>query len=243
LPIKKDNKKKLLYVSRLAYPEIGISLDLLQKAQALAQMGHEHLYPILSTRMHKNRVLALLPYFPGNFLKSVEKPMPPAKAFSMVLSLARAVEHEIEHWGSAPGVFHTAIYQEITGHLYLVEHGLLRGCFITDPPVPARNTDLESLYFIAPEQISQHVSPTPLSSQFFLAAFLFNMLTGQYVYSSEMPEAIEKEALSFSPPVHLLGPSIAQNFFKTALALDPSRRYGSIAHFIDVLSMIRCAMV
>ena len=122
IPICQHGKQMLLYVSRLDDSQMALSLARLESLESECLSLHPHLYPICSVQMWQRRLLTLLPYYPGAFLPLAQQPLSPSPAFAMVMTLARAVEYINEKNGYFGEITPAHIYQEVTGHLYLVGH-------------------------------------------------------------------------------------------------------------------------
>ena len=241
IPIRQHGKQMLLYVSRLADSQMAVSLTRLENLESDCQALHSHLYPICTIQMLQRRLLALLPYYPGEFWTLPPQPLPPGQAFATVLTLARAVEYVIEKNGHFGEITPVHIYQEVTGHLFLAAHGELAVGSATIPNLPLGLPEFSQMAFTAPERILHQAPPQPTATTFSLAALLWRLLTAKSLYQSRDLDGLLREAQNFAPKCKEIELPLVRNFFKKAFHSDPNQRYPNVTVFIDALAMTRCA--
>lgn len=228
--VKTQRQKKLLCITSALPP--GILLRVREELKGVMAGGHAHIYPALDEKMHRERFLTFLPYYPGAFAHRQGK-IAPAEAMDIVMATGKALEYGTEKWGMHGEICPGNIYLEITGRPYLFGYGLVRHTFFSRPPQLG-------IFCCAPERIIRDTPPTSLSEVFSLGASLFTLMAGEPPYSGSNLKELREEATSFSPPRGYFEHSMVENFFQAAMHPVPEARYPGIPHFLDALSMVRC---
>lgn len=231
VPAANGQRRSLLYLSRQPHPQLRLTW--LEQEDKYA---HPHIYPVGQHRMCQEHCVAELPFCPGRFVDKL-KTLPSAlEAMELVLYVAKALEYGHTRWGAHGEICPHNMYQEISGRPYLLGYGLLR-CPHFPEHAWSGEGHLDTLYFAAPEVIAG-ASPEATADEFSLAASLFALLTGSFVYQGETWEQIRQEALVFMPPRHRFRHPLLGNFFSMALARQPADRYPDIGHFTDAMALV-----
>ena len=93
-----------------------------------------------------------------------------------------------------------------------------------------------TISYMAPEQIQAH--PRPASDQYSLGVIVYEWLSGERPFSGTFTEIAVKHMLTPVPPLLEKIPSLApevEQVILTALAKDPTQRFGSVSAFATAL--------
>lgn len=208
----------------------------------ILQLGkqHGHLYPFFRIQDCAQHVWGVTSYIPGSFLHRHEKPMPLLVAIEIMLTIGEAADYGLDCGCVLGNISPQTIYLDVAGQPYLFGHGTVRSdAFFTKASMT--EDELYPLYFTAPERITHQASPTPLSEQFSLAATLFHLLTGDFVYHGKNPTELHEEAAHFSPSLEHITPPLLRQSLMSALAANPCARYATVTDFLDTLVMVRAS--
>jgi serine/threonine protein kinase len=199
----------------------------LREAQAIAQLSHPHISPLIDFGEEQDIFYLMMPYFSGGTLRSlmerVQGPLSVKDSVEILGQLCEAVQY--------------AHGQRIVNRNIKPQHVLIQAgkqLLLTDFGI-ARDTSDKRLMlpgtveYMAPEQAMGKSDPR--SDVYSLGVLLFQMLSGRVPFSGSTPaETLHKQANEPPPSIRKLNPALpadAERLLNRALAKDPRDRFQS----------------
>lgn len=217
----------------------------LREARLAASVDHPHVVTVYDVGSEDERLFLAMQWIDGSDLKKqLEESgrLSPRRAAAIGTQLAGALDalHSISgliHRDVKPGnVLIRKVGDE--DHAYLTDFGIAK------PPEAADNLTKTGLTvgttgYLSPEQIQGRKSG-PQSDLYALGCLVFEMLTGEQPFKGENEMAVRwAHANDRRPTVSELLPALGERydqFFATALAVNPEDRFGSGREFAEALA-------
>ncbi|HEU0002755.1 MAG TPA: protein kinase, partial [Ktedonobacteraceae bacterium] len=211
--------------------------DFRSEARTLVRLIHPHIVRILDFGLEGNTPFLVMDYAPNGTLRQRHARgtrLPVTTVIEYVNQVASALQfthdQKIIHRDVKPENMLLGRQNEIL----LSDFGIA---------VVAQSTRTEftqetvgTISYMAPEQIQAH--PRPASDQYSLGVIAYEWLSGDRPFNGTFTEIAVKHMMTPVPPLHEKIPSISpdiEQVILTALAKDPTQRFGSIQAFATAL--------
>jgi tetratricopeptide (TPR) repeat protein len=228
----------------------------LREARAAAAITHPNLCSVYDVGRADGVPYLAMAYVPGPTLTEVirkDGPLPAARAAAIAAAIARGMaeahRHGIVHRDLKPG----NILMDRKGEPVVTDFGLaLRAGGPTLPATPAATVHpsprltqpgilMGTPAYMPPEQARGELDRIgPASDVYALGAILFEMLTGQRLFSScpihEMVRLIETQPAPVPSTIRRGIPPGLDAICRRALAKDPAKRFASMDEFAEALA-------
>jgi serine/threonine protein kinase len=215
----------------------GDTNDFRSEARTLVHLIHPHIVRVLDFGLEGNIPFLVMDYAPNGTLRQRHgrgERLPLAAVIGYVNQVASALQfahdQKIIHRDVKPENMLLGRQNEIL----LSDFGIA---------VVAQSTRTEftqetvgTISYMAPEQIQAH--PRPASDQYSLAVIAYEWLCGDRPFNGTFTEIAVKHMMAPVPPLHEKVPSISpdvEQVIFTALAKDPTQRFGSVQAFATAL--------
>ncbi|GHO42548.1 serine/threonine-protein kinase [Ktedonospora formicarum] len=215
--------------------------DFLKQAHHLSSLNHPHILRVCDAGLEDARPFLVIEYVPHITLRQVYpkgKTQPLTKFLAYLKQIGEALQHAHNQ-----GFIHTHIRPEnlllnrenqILVYDFALE-ALMRNLKRTRQP----NTQaaLDSIPYTAPEQLQG--KPGAGSDQYSLAVVVYEWFCGVPPFQGSYVEIANHHVHSQPPALRLKAPSVTPQEERTvlrALAKDPTRRFPSIADFVQALT-------
>lgn len=220
--------------------ETALVKDFLRQARAVGELLHPNILPVRDANVDDLVPFVVMEYVPHVTLQQRDTrgtPQPLANFLPSLKPIAEALQY-----AHNKGILHKHV--QPANILLDNQQRVLLSNFGIDavdqnklqPLVLTKEAVLESLGYIAPEQIEGKA--VPASDQYGLAVVIYEWLCGKLPFGGSYAE-IARQHRSARPPSLYPGiPGISLAVEETifiALAKDPARRFPSVAHFIKAL--------
>jgi DNA-binding SARP family transcriptional activator len=230
---------------KVLHPALASQMDIerfVREIRLTGRLLHPHILPLLDSGEVDGRPWFVTPLAEGETLRARlgrEVSVSLQEALRLVLELSDALGHAHAH-----AVVHRNVSPENVflagGHALLTNLGVARAL---DTAAAATLTDtgvlLGSPAYMSPEQTEGAHGVDGRSDIYALGAVMFEMVSGEPLFSGPTPEAIlAKRAAQPTPDSARLGalPSAVRGVLKRALDRRPERRYASMALFGSALT-------
>jgi eukaryotic-like serine/threonine-protein kinase len=213
----------------------------LREAGSLRQLEHPHLVRLLDLGESAGRLFFATEYVPGSDAAALLKhngPLPVGAAVTLVCQVLKALEYAhglgFVHRDIKPS--NVLLTQGPQGsQVKLADFGLA-GVYQASPLSGLSLTGEAATAFLPPERITQYREAQPAADQYAVAATLYHLLTGQYVYDfqeevhrkftmilSQQPVSIHKRRAEV--------PAMLAEVIHKALAREPKARFADVKAF------------
>ncbi|MGH2494727.1 MAG: serine/threonine protein kinase [Ktedonobacteraceae bacterium] len=211
--------------------------DFRSEARTLVRLMHPHIVRILDFGLEDNIPFLVMDYAPNGTLRQ-------RHARGSRLPLGTVIEY-VNQVASALQFAHDQkiIHRDVKPENMLL--GRQNEILLSDfgIAVVAQSTRTEftqetvgTISYMAPEQIQAH--PRPASDQYSLGVIVYEWLSGDRPFNGTFTEIAVKHMMTPVPPLHEKIPSISpdiEQVILTALAKDPTQRFGSVQAFATAL--------
>lgn len=211
--------------------------DFRSEARTLVRLIHPHIVRILDFGIEDNTPFLVMDYAPNGTLRQRHQRgerVPLATVVDCVNQVASALQfahdQKIIHRDVKPENMLLGRHNEIL----LSDFGIA---------VVAQSTRTQftqetvgTISYMAPEQIQAH--PRPASDQYSLGVIVYEWLSGERPFSGTFTEIAVKHMMTPVPPLREKIPSLSpevEQVILTALAKDPTQRFGSVSAFATAL--------
>lgn len=222
----------------------------MREAKLAASVDHPHVVTVYDVGNEDDRLYLAMQWIDGIDLKEqLEESgrLPPKRAVAIGTQLAGA----LDALHSVSGLIHrdvkpaNVLLRSVAGedHAYLTDFGIAK------PPEAAENltktgSTVGTTGYLSPEQI-QGGKAGPHSDLYALGCLVFEMLTGEQPFQGENDLAVRwAHANDRRPLVFEAVPALGRrydDFFATALAVDPQERFESGREFAEALAAAQVA--
>lgn len=211
--------------------------DFRAEARTLVRLMHPHIVRILDFGLEDKTPFLVMDYAPNGTLRQ-------RHARGTRLPIATVIEY-VNQVASALQFAHDQkiIHRDVKPENMLL--GRQNEILLSDfgIAVVAQSTRTEftqetvgTISYMAPEQIQAH--PRPASDQYSLGIIAYEWLSGDRPFNGTFTEIAVKHMMTPVPPLHEKIPSISpdiEQVILTALAKDPTQRFGSVQAFATAL--------
>ncbi len=212
-----------------------------QEFEALAQLKHPHILPLLEVHMTEQEISTVRAYAPGGslhtrFVRHSHKPLPLDETLSIIQQVGQAMyaahQQHITHGNLTP---QNVLFTE---HDHVVLSDFHFGSILA--ALGAYASESASLrWYMAPEQFQgTHNAAT---DQYALGCLAYELLTGNVPFSGSARATLLQKHQSEQPaPPRHMNPAIPHHIEQAilkALAKLPAERHSDIQVFIDALEM------
>jgi serine/threonine protein kinase len=217
----------------------------LREAKLAASVDHPHIVTVYDVGDRDGRLYLVMQWVDGTDLRQLldsSGRLTPKRAIAIGGQLAGALDalHGVSglvHRDVKPA---NVLVREVAGedHAYLTDFGIAK------PPdalesLTRTGSTIGTTGYLSPEQI-QGKEAGPRSDLYSLGCLVFEMLTGKTAFTGENELAVRwAHASNQRPLVSQVEPALGHrydDFFQTALAIDPEQRYGSGRDFVEALA-------
>lgn len=217
----------------------------LREAKLAASVDHPHIVTVYDVGDEDGRLYLAMQWIDGTDLRKLlgsSGRLTPKRAIAIGTQLAGALDalHGVSglvHRDVKPA---NVLVREVTGedHVYLTDFGIAK------PPesmesLTRTGSTVGTTGYLSPEQI-QGKEAGPRSDLYSLGCLVFEMLTGKTPFTGENELAVRwAHASDNRPLVGEVLPALGHrydNFFQTALAIDPQQRFASGREFSETLA-------
>lgn len=225
----------------------------LSEARAAATLTHEHIVRVFEAEAVGDNVFQVLEYVPGESLRAVQEraakrgePLAPSAVAELVEHVANALHyaHQQSHQGRR-GILHRDVspYSILVGYdgsVKVTDFGVsLAKTHITQTQAGLERGKAE---YMAPEQVSGKGADAR-SDQFSLGAVLWELLTGERLFSAESDFVAINKIMSMEiPSPTSKRSSVPESFSRVAmraLSRDPAQRFASAGELARELEKAR----
>jgi eukaryotic-like serine/threonine-protein kinase len=219
-------------------PDPSAFARFVQEAQAAARLFHNHIATVLDMGDAEGRYFISMRYISGKSLDKILKDSGPLP-WSETLRMARQIGEALDY-AHAEGFLHrdvkpSNIMRDEKGNFWLTDFGLTRAMMSTGL-TSHTGAVLGTPSYIAPE-VWQGESATPATDQYSLACVVYEMLTGEVLFTGETPPAVmTAHVLRQADIVGKLQVRIspvAEAALKKALSRKPDERFSTIDLFLQ----------
>jgi serine/threonine protein kinase len=225
---------KLLHLS--FSPEDGEAFR--KEAQLIARLEHPHIVRVLDYDVQAGTPFLVMSFAPGGTLRSVHPKgtvLPLPTVVDYVAQVAEALQYAHDH-----GIIHRDVKPE--NLLVGARQEVLLGDFgIAVLTQRSRSISTQTVVgtaaYMPPEQFRG--KPCPASDQYALAVVVYEWLVGERPFSGSFVELASQHLLTPPPRLRQKNPGIAlavERVVLTALAKEPTQRFGSVKDFALALA-------
>jgi serine/threonine protein kinase len=217
----------------------------LREAKLAASVDHPHVVTVYDVGERDDRLYLVMQWIDGTDLRRLldgSGRLTPKRAIAIGTQLAGALDAVHE----ASGLVHrdvkpaNVLLREVAGedHAYLTDFGIAKPPDLLETLTRTGST-VGTTGYLSPEQI-QGKEAGPRSDLYSLGCVVFEMLTGKTPFTGENEMAVRWAHASDSRPlVSEVLPALGHrydDFFRTALAIDPEDRFASGREFAEALA-------
>jgi len=246
-----DSKHERVVALKVLHPELAASLGpdrFLREIRVAARLNHPHILPLFDSGEIEGLLYYVMPYVEGESLRERldrQQQLPIDEAIHHARAVASALDY-----AHRQNVVHRDIKPEnvmlYEGEPMVMDFGIAKA-------VSAAGTQTVTLTqtgmvvgtpaYVSPEQAAGETQLDGRSDQYSLACVLYEMLSGQRVFTGATAQAILAKRFTEVPkPIRELRRGVPENveraLFK-AMSTDVSGRYNTAAMFAQALSPAR----
>jgi DNA-binding SARP family transcriptional activator len=233
-------------VLKVLHPSLASMLDVdrfLREIKLTARLRHPHILPLLDSGEVNGRPWFAMPEIGGVSLRArltAEGRIPQNEVIAIAQELAGALDHAHRH-----GVLHRDVSPEnvllAEGHALLTNLGVARALdAAATPKLTETGMLVGSPAYVSPEQAADTGPLDGRSDQYSLACVVYEMLSGEPLFSGPTPQAIMAKRAAHRPGA--LGrsgviPTEMAAVLERALAAQPERRFSKVGELATALAM------
>jgi DNA-binding SARP family transcriptional activator len=242
-----DRRHDRIVGVKVLVPSLASHIDaerFVREIRLTGKLAHPNILPLLDSGEVGGRPWFAVPWHEGETLRARlarDGVLPAAEAWRLIREVADALQY-----AHGSGVVHRDVCPENIllsgGHAILTNLGLARAL---DSAAASRLTESATLVgtpaYMSPEQADGHGEVDGRSDVYALGAVLFELLSGEPLFSGPTVQAImAKRAAHPTPPRDRLRdlPAGAPAILRKALARSPADRYQSIAAMAKALDAV-----
>jgi DNA-binding SARP family transcriptional activator len=241
----RDRRYDRRVMLKVLHPALASQIDgerFVREIRLTGRLFHPHILPLLDSGEVAGRPWFSVPLPDGETLRarlSRELTLPLRDAVSLTLELGDALGY-----AHSAGIVHRDVCPENVimagGHALLTNLGVARALdTAAGAALTVTGVLVGSPAYMSPEQAEGARAVDGRTDIYALATVLFEMLTGEPLFSGPTPESILAKRASESTPdmARLAGvPLVLRGVLRRALERDPDRRYHSVGEFGSALS-------
>ncbi|KPJ87626.1 MAG: hypothetical protein AMS18_14380 [Gemmatimonas sp. SG8_17] len=243
-----DLRHQRLVAIKVLHPELSVTLAanrFLREIRITARLQHPHILTLIDSGEIDGFLYYVMPYVAGASLRerlSDESRLSVSEAVRIAGRLASALDH-----AHGRGVIHRDIKPENIlfndGHPILADFGIaLAVGSAADEHLTKQGFSVGTPAYMSPEQAAGIRELDGRSDVYSLACVLYEMLTGEPLFTGTTPRAVLARQLSDpAPSAHVVRPEIPDSLdsaVQRALAIRPDDRFESAAALGQALESI-----
>ncbi|MCL4253904.1 MAG: protein kinase [Anaerolineae bacterium] len=238
------NRQVAIKILETDSEDTTFSQRFLREARALANLDHPNIVPIFAYGEQEGLYFFATKFLDGQDLSEIVRNLNDQQKymdFSEIIFISKQVANALDY-AHSNGFIHRDIKPsniQITNknHVFLTDFGLV---FNSEVDI-TKGTAFGTPRYISPEQAIASEKAVPQSDQYSLAVVLFELLTGEALFTGDTPMQLALSHITESPRI----PSQVNTKLSTnvdtvllrALAKEPEKRYPSCKAFIDALAL------
>jgi eukaryotic-like serine/threonine-protein kinase len=214
------------------------------EAQAAAKLFHNHIATVLDMGEAEGRYFIAMRYVPGRSLDKILKddgPLPWDDVGRMAQQIGAALDYAHGEGFLHRDVKPSNIIRDASGDFWLTDFGLTRAMMSTGL-TSHTGAVLGTPAYIAPE-IWNGEEADPATDQYALACVVYEMVTGEVLFSGETPPAIMTahvlHGFEFNTAFHQKAPEGVDTVLTRALSKNSAERFGDMSAFLNALESNR----
>ena len=209
-----------------------------QEARTIADLKHPHIIRVLDFDVQNGTPFLVLDYTSKGSLRALHPRgdrLPLDLVVTYVQQIANGLQYTHDHKLIHRDVKPENILMGEDGHILLSDFGIATIAHSTS----SMNTEamMGTLAYMAPEQLQG--KPRKESDQYALAVTVYHWLSGRLPFMGSSAEIIAQHLGAPPPPLRTIHPDLpvaVEQVVLTALAKDPSQRFGSIQAFANAFA-------
>ena len=227
-------------------PEVSLALGaerFLREVRLAARLNHPHIVPVHDSGDAGGLLYYVMPLIEGRTLREHMQrvgQMPSEDVFRLAGQIAGALDY-----AHRLGIVHRDIKPENImlheGEALITDFGIARALSsVGDAALTQTGIALGTPAYMSPEQAAGEVNIDGRSDQYSLACLVYEMLTGEPLFSAGSAQALIAKRFSAKPPsVRVTVPAVSDsqaNAISRALSLEPGERFTTAGEFASALN-------